>query len=74
VSFLISQVLPTVHDGRALREVTGRPVLGSVSMISSSAFIRRTRLATYGFAGGASALVAVFGIGIAWLFMRTPVS
>jgi polysaccharide chain length determinant protein (PEP-CTERM system associated) len=73
-SFLVSLVLPTVHDGRTLREVSGRPVLGSVSLLPSAAFMRRARLGTYGFAGGVSALVAIYGLGIAWLAMRSPVS
>jgi polysaccharide chain length determinant protein (PEP-CTERM system associated) len=71
-SFLVSLVLPTVHDGRTLREVSGRPVLGSVSLVPNAAFLRRARLGNYGFAGGASALLAVFGLGIAWLAMRSP--
>ncbi len=73
-SLLVSLVLPTVHDGRTLREVSGRPVLGSVSLVPNPAFIRRARLASYGFAGGVSALVAIYGVGIAWLAMRSPVS
>ena len=72
VSFLVSLVLPTVHDGRTLREVSGRPVLGSVSLVPNASFIRRARFASYGFAGGVSALLAVFGLGIAWLAMRSP--
>ena len=74
VAFLVSLVLPTVHDGRTLREVSGRPVLGSVSLVPNPTFIRRARLASYGFAGGVSALVAIYGVGIAWLAMRSPVS
>jgi len=72
-SFLVSLILPTVHDGRSLREVSGRPVLGSVSLLPSPALIRRARLASYGFAGGVSALVAVYGVGIAWLALRAPI-
>lgn len=72
VSFLVSQALPTVHDGRSLREVSGRPVLGSVSLLPSPALIRRARLGNYGFAGGLTALLAICGVGIAWLAMRSP--
>lgn len=74
VAFLVSQVLPTIHDGRTLREVSGRPVLGSVSLLPSPAFLRRTRLANYGFASGLTALVAIYGVGLAWLFLRAPLS
>ena len=74
MAFLVSLVLPTVHDGRTLREVSGRPVLGSVSLLPNPAFIRRARLASYGFASGVTALVAIYGVGIAWLALRSPVS
>jgi len=74
VGFLVSLVLPTVHDGRTLREVSGRPVLGSVSLVPSATSIRRARLASYGFAGGVSALLAIYGVGIAWLALRSPMS
>jgi polysaccharide chain length determinant protein (PEP-CTERM system associated) len=74
VSFLVSVVLPTVHDGRTLREIAGRPVLGSVGLLPHPSLVRRARLAMYGFAGGVSALVAVYGLGIAWLALRAPLS
>jgi polysaccharide chain length determinant protein (PEP-CTERM system associated) len=74
VAFLVSQVLPTIHDGRTLREVSGRPVLGSVSLLPSPAFLRQARLANYGFAGGLTALVAIYGVGLAWLFLRAPLT
>ena len=31
----MTQIIPTVQDARQLREVVGRPVLGSVSMVIS---------------------------------------
>lgn len=34
-AFALTQVFPTVQDTRGLREVTGRPVLGSVSLVIS---------------------------------------
>jgi polysaccharide chain length determinant protein (PEP-CTERM system associated) len=34
-AFLLTQVFPTVHDTRQLKEVSGRPVLGSISMVIS---------------------------------------
>ena len=38
-SFLWSQIQPTFHDGRTLRTVAGRPLLGSVSLLPDKALI-----------------------------------
>ena len=34
-AFIMSQAFPTIQDARQLREIAGRPVLGSVSMVLS---------------------------------------
>ena len=60
VSFVASQVAPTFHDGRALRELTNRPVLGLVSMLPSPALTRARRRRSWLFAGGLSGLLAFF--------------
>ena len=62
-AFLLSQ-LKTVFDGRrSLAEITGLPVLGSVSMVWTPAQLRRRRLelGSFGLAG-ASLLMAFGGI------------
>jgi hypothetical protein len=43
VSFFVSQILPTFPDGRTLRHVTKRPLLGTISMLERPAFIRARR-------------------------------
>jgi len=35
VAFALTQVFPTVQDSRQLREISGRPVLGSASLVLS---------------------------------------
>ena len=62
-SLFASQVRPIFHDAKTLRELSNRPVLGVVSMLSSEAFTRlRTRNA-YLFAGGlAGLLVSLTGV------------
>jgi polysaccharide chain length determinant protein (PEP-CTERM system associated) len=67
VSFLMSQVFPTVHDARRLRVVGGRPVLGTVTMLASPETIRRRRRGTWLFAGGVAGLVAAYGVAIGLL-------
>jgi polysaccharide chain length determinant protein (PEP-CTERM system associated) len=70
-SFVASQLRPVFFDGRVLREVTGLPVLGSVSMLRRDATLlverRRTRQFLVGFIG----LIAVFGAGILALALIT---
>jgi polysaccharide chain length determinant protein (PEP-CTERM system associated) len=59
-SFAASQLMPTFHDARALRDVSKRPILGMVSMIPGEAVRRRRRRDGWLFAGGLSGLLAAF--------------
>jgi polysaccharide chain length determinant protein (PEP-CTERM system associated) len=68
-SFVASQVWPTFLDARSLRDVTGVPVLGSVSMMASDALKRKERRGLIGFVGGTVALLGSFGAGLFALFM-----
>jgi polysaccharide chain length determinant protein (PEP-CTERM system associated) len=72
VSFAASEIMPTFHDARSLREVTQRPILGMVTMLPSEAMTRLRRRSTLYFAGGVSGLVAAFAavFAIALLFGR----
>ncbi|MGH7341962.1 MAG: XrtA system polysaccharide chain length determinant [Candidatus Rokuibacteriota bacterium] len=64
-SFVVSQIYPTIHDPRVLREVSGRPVLGSVSLLMTDANRRLRRRAHLAFAGALGGLLAVAGMTIA---------
>lgn len=70
-SFVVTQLFPTFESARALRRVTTRPVLGSVSMTSAPDFVRRSRIMTLMFGSGVGALVVAYAIGIVWLTMRS---
>ena len=72
VSFAATEVMPTFHDARSLREVTQRPILGMVTMLPSEAMTRLRRRNALYFAGGASGLIAAFAavFAIALLFGR----
>lgn len=59
-AFGASQIAPTFHDLRSLREATKRPVLGSVSMLQSPARTVLRRRRNWFFAGGVSGLLAMF--------------
>lgn len=52
LTFLLSQLRPSVTDGRALREFTGLPVLGSISLLPDPRRVRRERLGLVAFGGG----------------------
>jgi len=66
-SFLVSQVFPTVHDLRRLRELGARPVLGSVTMLPNPETVRQRRRGTWLFAGGVAGLIAAYGVAIGLL-------
>jgi polysaccharide chain length determinant protein (PEP-CTERM system associated) len=59
-SFLVSQIVPTFHDSRTLREITKRPILGMVSMLPSEQLRRATRRRAWLFASGVGSLLATF--------------
>ena len=59
-SFVASQIMPTFHDARTLREITKRPMLGMVSMLPSDTMRRLRRRNAWLFAGGLSGLLAAF--------------
>jgi len=55
-----SQIMPTFHDARSLRDMSKRPILGMVSMIQGDSIRRRRRREGVLFAGGLSGLFAAF--------------
>ncbi len=61
LTFLISQLRPAFSDARALREVTGLPVLGTVSMLQTPARTRARRRGLAAFATGLTAYAGTFG-------------
>jgi polysaccharide chain length determinant protein (PEP-CTERM system associated) len=67
-SFAVSQVFPTVQDGRALRTICNRPVLGSVSLLVTDAYVRKFRILNSAFGSGVAGLIVVYGAWVAWLY------
>jgi polysaccharide chain length determinant protein (PEP-CTERM system associated) len=66
-AFAVAQILPTVQDTRSLRQITNRPVLGTVSMLANAQLLRRRRIYHAAFGSGAASLVTVYGAWIAWI-------
>ena len=59
-SLAASQTMPTYHDARTLRQVSGRPILGMVSMLQSDELLRMRRRKGWLFTGGLGGLLASF--------------
>ena len=70
-SWLVSQTRPTFRDGRTLREVAQRPLLGMISMLPTHSLRMMRRRAALLFVGGVSGLVASYGAVFAFLLLTT---
>ena len=60
VSFLVSQILPTFPDARMLREISKRPLLGTISMLDRPAFAKERRRRNLVFFGGLGSLTGSY--------------
>lgn len=63
-SFIASQLRPVFFDGRLLREVTGLPVLGSISLIRDEASLKQVKQRAKRFFIGLLSLVGAYGAGM----------
>jgi hypothetical protein len=68
-SFAASQISRRFFDAYALRNATGLPVLGTVSLIKSESLKRKERSGLIGFIAATVALLGSFGAGILALFL-----
>jgi polysaccharide chain length determinant protein (PEP-CTERM system associated) len=68
-SWLVSQIRPTFHDGRALRDIAQRPLIGMVSSLPTHSLRAVRRRSALLFAGGLSGLVASYAAAFALLFL-----
>jgi polysaccharide chain length determinant protein (PEP-CTERM system associated) len=71
ISWLVSQLRPTFHDGRSLREIAQRPLLGMVAMLPSPRLRRMRRHAALLFAGGMGGLFASYAAVFVLLLLNT---
>lgn len=72
-AFAVAQLFPTFDSVRALRNVTQRPVLGSVSVVVSAPMLRRARMMNTAFAGSVAGLILIYGAWIVWLSLSMRV-
>lgn len=67
LTFLISQLRPSFGDPRQLREISGLPVLGTVSMLPTPERRRKRRNGLIAFGGGLAAYAGAFAFATAAL-------
>ncbi|MGB8329591.1 MAG: XrtA system polysaccharide chain length determinant [Polyangiales bacterium] len=70
-SFAWSQIRPMIHDGRGLRAISGRPLLGSVSLVPNDDFVAKSRRLHVAFFGSLVTLVVFYGAGVALLLWNS---
>jgi polysaccharide chain length determinant protein (PEP-CTERM system associated) len=61
VAFLLSQIRPTFDDTKSMKDITGIPVLGVVSMVRTDEYVSRRRMAIAGFTAAWLMLLVVYG-------------
>ena len=71
VAFAASQIRPVFFDGKTLREATGLPLLGTVSLLPNPARKQKERASLKRFLIATIGLVFAYGLGIAALFLLT---
>ena len=69
VSFLADQIRPAFADAKTLRDVTGLPIVGTVSLIVSEPLKRRERRGVVGFVTALGALLGAYGTVIAFTLL-----
>lgn len=61
VAFLLSQIRPTFDDTKLMKDVTGIPVLGVVSMVRTAEYMSKRRMAIAGFTAACLMLLVAYG-------------
>lgn len=62
LTFFIAQVRPAFLDVKSLRDITGLPVLGTVSVLQDPERTRRERRGLFAFGGGVASFAAAVGV------------
>ncbi len=71
VAFLMGQIRPTFSDRKALREISGLPILGTVTMIWTDGQVRQRRRRLTWFIAAMRGLVCLYGAGLAFFLARS---
>lgn len=69
-AFALSQLSPSMDSERILRELSGRPVLGSVSLVMSNTMRVQERRASLGFVGAFGLFLIANAAWLAWIALQ----
>ena len=72
-ALLRAKLRPVVSTPKALRELSGRPVLGSVSLLMNPQALRAQRAGSFGLAAGAGSLMLAQFAWVAWVASQARV-
>jgi polysaccharide chain length determinant protein (PEP-CTERM system associated) len=70
-AFLVAQSRPVIHDARILRDISQRPVLGTVTLIASNETTSAGQSEQFKFYGATAALLMAHIVWLAWLSFQT---
>ena len=71
MTFLLSQIRAVFYDAFAMSETLGLPLLGVVSLVVDHGDSQRRRSELIKFLGAIGALIVVFGVGMAALYLMS---
>jgi polysaccharide chain length determinant protein (PEP-CTERM system associated) len=66
-AFAVAQVFPIVDSSKTLRQLSSRPVLGTVSMLVNAQMLRRRRISNTAFGSAVAGLFLIYGAWIGWI-------
>lgn len=70
-AFVASQIRPVFFEGKSLREVTGLPLLGTISLVPNESRRLKERASLHRFLAATAGLVIAYGAGMAALIFLT---
>ena len=70
-AFMRDQISPTFTDLRTLRQATGMPIFGGVSMVLDAASTARERMRVLAFSATSFGYLLAFGAAIAYVWLKT---
>jgi polysaccharide chain length determinant protein (PEP-CTERM system associated) len=71
IAFVMGQLRPTFSDRKTLRDISGLPILGTVTMIWTDGQVRQRRRRLTWFVAATASLVCVYGAGLAFFLARS---